>query len=120
MSKNVSLRASLSKNQAPAAAPATTPTTPDPTTPFETPYAELIRKETRLRPEQLTQIDTLRRRLNAARLAAEKELPREQRTPSVQDHVITRAAITFLLENADAIDGSTEQGILQSLRKLKG
>ncbi|MGP9683865.1 hypothetical protein [Brachybacterium sp. AOP3-A1-3] len=119
MSKHVSLRKAITKNDAPqtTSVPATAPSTAPSPTPA---YEELVRKEARLRSEQIEEIARLRRRLNSARNAAEKPLPSEQRSPSLQDHVITRAAITYLLENADAIDGWTEEGILESLRRLKG
>ncbi|MGP5306915.1 hypothetical protein [Brachybacterium alimentarium] len=113
-----SLRKTLTSETSP---PAATPRATAPAAPSATPaYDELVRKEARLRSEQVDEIARLRRRLNSARNAAEKPLPTEQRSPSLQDHVITRAAITYLLENADAIDGWTEEGILESLRRLKG
>ena len=122
MSKQVSLRKTIRKNDGPQSTATTEKTSPSASpAPYPTPaYDELVRKEARLRSEQIDEIARLRRRLNSARNAAEKPLPAEQRSPSLQDHVITRAAITYLLENADAIDGWTEEGILESLRRLKG
>lgn len=121
MSKHVSLRRTITKNDAPQTAPSTTTASTTTPAPSSSPaYDELVRKEARLRSEQIEEIARLRRRLNSTRNAAEKPLPTEQRSPSLQDHVITRAAITYLLENADAIDGWTEEGILESLRRLKG
>lgn len=122
MSKHVSLRKTIRQNDGPQSTAPTEKTSPSASpAPSPTPaYDELVRKEARLRSEQVDEIARLRRRLNSARNAAEKPLPPEQRSPSLQDHVITRAAITYLLENADAIDGWTEEGILESLRRLKG
>lgn len=119
MPKQVSLRKTLTSTESPQPAPTPRATTP-PASSATPSYDELVRKEARLRSEQIDEIARLRRRLNSARNAAEKSLPAEQRSPSLQDHVITRAAITYLLENADAIDGWTEEGILESLRRLKG
>lgn len=118
MSKHVSLRKTLTKEGTQQQPTSTRPA--GESAPSATPaYDDLVRKEARLRPEQIDAISRLRRRLNADRTAAEKPLPTGQRNASIQDHVITRAAITFLLENADAIDGWTEEDVLESLRRLK-
>lgn len=114
MSKNVSLRNTIRPNDVPEQAAAIRPATP--TTP---PSEELVRKETRLLPEQIDEISRLRRRLNTDRKAAEQALPFEQRSAAIPDQALTRAAITFLLENADAIHGWTEADVLESLRRLK-
>lgn len=115
MSK-INLRDKLGTNSVPEQAAADRQS-PEPDDLPERSIEELVRKETRLWPEQLTELAQLRRRLNAERNAREKSLEPAQRSASVTDQALTRAAITLLLENADAISGWTEQDVLESLRK---
>lgn len=112
----VNLRQRLGTNNVPEQASAARQT-PEPAPTTERNPDELVRKETRLWPEQLTELATLRRRLNAERNAQEKGLDPSQRSASVTDQALTRAAVTLLLEHADALSGWTEQDILESLRK---
>lgn len=115
MSK-INLRDKLGTNSVPeqAAADRQSPETDDLP---ERSIEELVRKETRLWPEQLTELAQLRRRLNAERNTREKSLEPAQRSASVTNQALTRAAVALLLENADAISGWTEQDVLESLRK---
>lgn len=114
MSKKVDLRATIGKNDVPQQAATTPPAA-------ETPPVEedIARKETPLYVSQLDELARLRRRLNSERKSAEQSLPVDQRSPWIKDYQITRAAITFLLENSSEIEGWTEQSVLESLRKLK-
>ncbi|MGO2045764.1 MAG: hypothetical protein ACTH2X_00835 [Brachybacterium tyrofermentans] len=115
MSKRVNLREALAQNDVPQAQTATPKAAPTPA-PVE---EEIARKETPLYVSQLDELARLRRRLNAERKAAEQAVPVDQRSPWIKDYQITRAAITFLLENASEIEGWTEEDVLESLRKLK-
>lgn len=80
---------------------------------------DLVRKEVRVRPDQVTRLANLRRRINKARTAAEKELDPSEKSPSMTDRILARVALDYLLEHEDDLQGWTEQDLLNSLRNAK-
>lgn len=80
---------------------------------------ELVRKEFRVRSDQVTRLATLRRRINKTRNAAEKGLDPSEKSPSMTDRILARVALDYLLEHEDDLQGWTEQDLLNSLRKAK-
>lgn len=119
MSKEIDLRAKLSRS---TATQKTIPTKSAPRQSSPTPVVdedELVRKEFRIRPDQGADLARLRRRINAARTAAEKPLDVSQKSPSMTDRILARVALDYLLEHADSLTGWTEQELLDSLRNAK-
>lgn len=117
--KEVNLRAKLNRNAAPQqSSPATsTSATSIPTSPVD--EDDLVRKEVRIRPDQVTRLATLRRRINKTRTAAEKDLDPAEKSPSMTDRILARVALDYLLEHEDDLQGWTEQDLLNSLRNAK-
>lgn len=115
--KQVDLRAKLNRNAAPQQS---SPATSAPATPIS-PVDEddLVRKEVRIRPDQVTRLATLRRRINKTRTAAEKGLDPGEKSPSMTDRILARVALDYLLEHEDDLQGWTEQDLLTSLRNAK-
>lgn len=117
--KEVNLRAKLNRNAAPQqSSPATSTSAPSiPTSPVD--EDDLVRKEVRIRPDQVTRLATLRRRINKTRTAAEKDLDPAEKSTSMTDRILARVALDYLLEHEDDLQGWTEQDLLNSLRNAK-
>ncbi|UQN31820.1 hypothetical protein [Brachybacterium kimchii] len=119
MSKEVSLRNKIRKNDVPqrtaAESTKSAPTTPAPAS-VSIPEEDLVRKEFRVRPDQILRLARLRRRINTARRTAQKDLPAKEAVPSMTDRILARVAIDYLLEHEDSLTGWTEQDLLESLR----
>lgn len=117
--KQVDLRTKLNRNTNPQqSSPATSTSTPaSPIPPVD--GDDLVRKEIRVRPDQLTRLANLRLRINKARTAAEKGLDPSEKTPSMTDRTLARVALDYLLEHEDDLQGWTEQDLLTSLRNAK-
>lgn len=118
MSKQVDLRTKLGRSTPPkpaTTAPTTSRTVPAPVIDED----DLVRKEVRVRPDQVAALATLRRRINATRTAAEKHLSPSEKSPSMTDRILARVALDYLLEHADQLTGWTEQELLESLRNAK-
>jgi len=69
-------------------------------------YLRLERKEVRLRIEQLDALTSLTRQLNRARRGKGERLT---------ENTLIRVAINLLLENADQLQGITEDELIASL-----
>ncbi|MBX3196454.1 MAG: hypothetical protein KF727_15320 [Microbacteriaceae bacterium] len=70
------------------------------------PYLRFERKESRLRPDQLTQLSTRARQLNKARHAE---------ADRITDNTLIRVAVDLLLSRADELAGGDEDGLRRSL-----
>mgnify|MGYP001802963234 CR=1 FL=1 len=101
--------------QSEASKPTATPTPkpPEPTEPVtsELPKNQtLVRKETRLREDQLSDLTTLTRRLNRAREGGER----------LTENTLIRIAIDLLMSRADELAGNTEDELGESVYHEKG
>lgn len=117
--KQVNLREKLGRSSAPQQ-PSTTTSTPAPAASIPpVDDDDLVRKEVRVRPDQVTRLANLRRRINKTRTAAEKGLDPSEKSPSMTDRILARVALDYLLEHEDTLQGWTEQDLLNSLRNAK-
>ena len=72
----------------------------------ETPkYLTLVRKETRLREDQLDDLTKLTRRLNRARKGGER----------LTENTLIRVAVDLLLTQSEALSGNTEHELRDSV-----
>lgn len=69
-------------------------------------YQTLIRKEARLRGDQVDALSRLRRRLHRART---------DRTERITDNTLVRVAVDLLLAHADTLHGDTEDELRNSV-----
>jgi hypothetical protein len=69
-------------------------------------YLEFVRKETRLRVDQLRELTEHARRLNRAKNAG---------GPRITENTLIRIAVDLLLADIDRADGSSEERIRRSL-----
>lgn len=69
-------------------------------------YQTFPRSEARLRPDQLTALAELRRRVAARRT---------DRSERVTDNTLLRLAVDLLLQHADRIQGNTEEQMRRAL-----
>ncbi len=68
-------------------------------------YLTLIRKETRLREDQLEKLTVLTRKLNRQRRGGER----------ITENTLIRVAIDLLLEQSEELKGSTESELREAL-----
>lgn len=117
--KEVNLREKLGRNAASSkpTTSASTPTSPAPILPVD--EDDVVRKEVWVRPDQVTALASLRRRINKARTTAEKGLDASEKSRSMTDRILVRVALDYLLEHEDDLQGWTEQDLLTSLRNTK-
>ncbi|MGH3628872.1 MAG: hypothetical protein ACRDRL_15730 [Sciscionella sp.] len=66
-------------------------------------YARLVRKDARLRTDQVEALATLRRRASSAR------------SERITENTLIRVAIDLLLAHAEKLDGDTEDGLRTSV-----
>ena len=71
-------------------------------------YLTLVRKETRLREDQLEKLTVLTRKLNRQRRGGER----------ITENTLIRVAIDLLLSRASELSGTTEAELLQALGLL--
>jgi hypothetical protein len=71
-------------------------------------YLTLIRKETRLREDQLEKLTVLTRKLNRQRRGGER----------ITENTLIRVAIDLLLEQSEELKGSTESELREALGLL--
>lgn len=69
-------------------------------------YQTFVRTEARLRPEQLTDLAALRRRVAAAR---------QNKAERITDNTLLRLAVDLLLQNGARIAGDTEAEMRRAL-----
>lgn len=70
-------------------------------------YLQLVRKDTRLRDDQLTALTELARHLSRRRRLRNNE--------RITENTLIRVAVDLLLSRADILDGDTENELLQSV-----
>lgn len=70
-------------------------------------YLHLVRKDTRLREDQLNDLTVHARRLNRAKAAG---------TPRITDNTLIRVAVDLLLGRVTSARGADEQALLESLK----
>ncbi|WP_264320938.1 hypothetical protein [Zarconia navalis] len=68
-------------------------------------YLTLIRKETRLREDQLDRLTAIARKLNRAKRGGER----------ITENTLIRVAVDLLLDRADVLSGATEAELRDSL-----
>ncbi|NEO86448.1 MAG: hypothetical protein F6J87_19640 [Spirulina sp. SIO3F2] len=68
-------------------------------------YLTLVRKETRLREDQLDELTRLTRRLNRARNGGER----------LTENTLIRVAVDLLLSQSEALSGNTEHELRDSV-----
>ena len=88
------------------AAPHATPT-PRAQRTSTAPYLRLVRKETRIREDQLNQLTLEARRLNRAKAAG---------TARITDNTLIRVAVDLLLARIRDVRGDDERALLESLK----
>jgi len=69
-------------------------------------YLTLVRKETRLRSDQLEQLTILTRKLNRQRRGGER----------ITENTLIRVAIDLLLSQSEELSGATEAELLDTFR----
>lgn len=69
-------------------------------------YEQFVRSEARLRPDQLSGLAELRRRLQSSR---------QDRSERLTDNTLIRVAVDALLSQADDVTGDTEDQIRDSV-----
>lgn len=69
-------------------------------------YLTLVRKETRLREDQLEQLTILTRKLNRQRRGGER----------ITENTLIRVAIDLLLSQSEELSGATEAELLETFR----
>ncbi len=69
-------------------------------------YTDYVRKEARLRDDQLDGLSTLARRLNVRRLPANRR---------ITENTLIRIAVDMLLDKQDALAGQTEAELRHSI-----
>ena len=69
-------------------------------------YQQMIRKEARLRPDQVDALARLRRRITRARTT---------RAETITDNTLVRVAVDLLLARADELHGDTEDELRRSV-----
>ena len=104
------------ETQRPSPQPESEPNEPEPTEPEPTElepddrgmpkYLTLVRKETRLREDQLEQLTILTRKLNRQRQGGER----------ITENTLIRVAIDLLLSRSDELSGTTEAELREALR----
>jgi hypothetical protein len=72
-------------------------------------YLTLVRKETRLREDQLEQLTILTRKLNRQRQGGER----------ITENTLIRVAIDLLLSRSDELSGTKEAELREALRSEK-
>jgi hypothetical protein len=71
-------------------------------------YLQLVRKDTRLREDQLAALTDLSRRLSRRRQASGER---------ITENTLIRVAVDLLLSETEKLDGDTEDELLQSVRE---
>lgn len=69
-------------------------------------YQQMIRKEARLRPDQVDALAQLRRRVTRSRT---------DRTETITDNTLLRVAVDLLLERGEQLAGDTENQLRESV-----
>jgi hypothetical protein len=88
------------------AAESQTPAVTDPESAGLPKYQRMVRKEARLRPDQVDALAQLRRRITRAR---------RDRTETITDNTLLRVAVDLLLDHADQLRGDTEDQLRRSV-----
>jgi hypothetical protein len=69
-------------------------------------YQQMLRTEARLRPDQVTALTSLRRRVSANR---------DDKSERITDNTLVRVAVDLLLARADDLTGDTEDQLRESV-----
>ena len=93
-------------SQTPEPRQSQTPVVPNSESPEVPKWRRMVRKEARVRADQVDELARLGRRLAAGR---------HDRTERITDNTLIRIALDVLLEQADQLDGDTEDELRKSV-----